>query len=317
MPRPEKYVSRADLGWGESPAQAADPKSGLVIHYDSSNQRLAAKAHEECLAYWRRTRDFHTGPSRGWADIGYSWMACPHAYVIEGRGLFRVQAAQPGGNSSHYSVTLATGPTDVITDGQVNAVRQLRQWLMEPRSSIGGTVLGHRDFISTSCPGERAYALVIDGTFAKPPTPTLQEDDVPGHHLFKKTTAQPLAPGQWASLQFTERDGISGELYALVGVDEPNGALYDLSVGVTVEGLAAGEEFQLRAVEYEKKGDAWQPVRNRPIDSPVQAGGSGHFTYSWKGDLAKGRRVRIRVVSYGRTPVRVTDATADVFHWAR
>ncbi|WP_017590296.1 N-acetylmuramoyl-L-alanine amidase [Nocardiopsis ganjiahuensis] len=100
---------------------------------------------------------------------GNSFMACAHGYVLEGRGLYRTQAAQPGGNSSHYSCTLATGPTDAITPEQINAVRALRQWLMEPDTSVAGTVLGHRDFISTSCPGDKAYQLVQDGTFAEPP----------------------------------------------------------------------------------------------------------------------------------------------------
>lgn len=168
VPQPDKLVWRSDLGWSpNSPAARANPKSGLVIHYDSSNQRLADKPHSACLTYWRNTRSFHTGPSRGWADIGYSWFACAHGYVIEGRGLFKTQAAQPGGNTSHYSVTLATGPSDTITNAQINAVRQLREWLMEPASSIAGTVKGHRDFIATSCPGEKAYKLVKDGTFRK------------------------------------------------------------------------------------------------------------------------------------------------------
>ena len=71
MPRPSKYVSRSDLGWGTSPASRANPRSGLVIHYDSANQGLAGKDHSACLTYWRNTRNFHTGPSRGWVDIGY------------------------------------------------------------------------------------------------------------------------------------------------------------------------------------------------------------------------------------------------------
>lgn len=98
---------------------------------------------------------------------GNSFMACAHGNVMEGRGLFRTQAAQPGGNTSHYSVTLATGPNDTITPEQINAVRQLREWLMEPESSIAGTVLGHRDFVSTSCPGDKAYGMVQDGTFSE------------------------------------------------------------------------------------------------------------------------------------------------------
>ncbi|MFC7328449.1 peptidoglycan recognition family protein [Marinactinospora rubrisoli] len=168
MPRPTRYVSRSDLGWGDSPAGYANPRSGLVIHYDGSNQGLAGQAHSACLSYWRATRNFHIN-TNGWVDIGYSFAACPHGYVMAGRGLFKVQAAQPGGNSTYYSCTLCGGPDDPVTDAQINAVRELRQWLMEPESSIAGTVRGHRDFISTSCPGDRAYAMVQDGTFARPP----------------------------------------------------------------------------------------------------------------------------------------------------
>ena len=169
MPRPDRYVSRSDLGWGRSPAAAANPKLGLVIHYDGSNQNLAAKTHAACISYWKNTRAFHTGPARGWADIGYSWGVCPHAYVFEGRGLYKTQAAQPGGNTTYYSVTLMCGPTDTITDVQINAVRQLRAWLMET-AGIAGTVKGHRDFVSTSCPGDALYRMVRDGVFSKPAT---------------------------------------------------------------------------------------------------------------------------------------------------
>lgn len=170
MVRPTKYVSRSDLKWGPSPAGSATPRSGLVVHYDSVDQGLAGKAHSACLTYWRNTRAFHTGPSRGWADVGYSFLACAHGYVIEGRGLRRYQAAQgtTAGNSNYYSVTLATGPTDTITDAQINAVRELRQWLIQDHGNAG-TVLGHRDFVGTSCPGDKAYALVRNGTFAQPP----------------------------------------------------------------------------------------------------------------------------------------------------
>src|SRR5690606_7773353 len=117
----------------------------------------------------RRERHRRPGAARGWADIGYSWGLCPHAYVCEGRGLYKTQAAQPGGNTTYYSVTLMCGPTDTITDVQINAVRQLRAWLMET-AGVAGTVKGHRDFISTSCPGDALYRMVRDGVFSKPAT---------------------------------------------------------------------------------------------------------------------------------------------------
>lgn len=142
---------------------------------------------------------------------------------------------------------------------------------------------------------------------------------MPRHRRFEKDGAQDLAPGTWTSLRFDRRhDGRTGELYSLVGADEPNGALYDLSVGVVLEDLAPGTEVHLRATEYEPDGSGgWKVARNRPIDSPVQAAGYGHFTYAWKGNLAAGRRVRVRLVQYGDRPARIKDATAEVFYWPK
>ncbi|MFY7069576.1 peptidoglycan recognition family protein [Nocardiopsis changdeensis] len=179
MPRPPLYISREDLGWSAtSPAAYADPKSGLVVHYDGSDQGLVNGDLDDFLDYWQRTRDFHTGPSRNWRDVGYSFAATPQGHVVEGRGLHREQAAQPGGNTTHYSVTLGLGPGETPTDDQINAVRWLRQWLMEDHG-VSGKVLGHRDFIATSCPGDRAYALVKDGTFTQAPGAISTEGDNP------------------------------------------------------------------------------------------------------------------------------------------
>ncbi len=210
MPKPDKYVSRSNLGWPACAAKRANPRSGLVIHYDSANQNLAGKPHSECIAYWNRTRSFHTGPSRGWTCIGYSFLCCAHGYVIEGRGLYKTQAAQPGGNTSHYSVTLATGPTDAITPEQVNAVRALRQWLMEPETSIAGTVLGHRDFVSTSCPGDKAYALVRDGTFEQPPGEITEVHDMLGLRIGSEGEAVKLLQLRITRAGFGDALGESG-----------------------------------------------------------------------------------------------------------
>lgn len=160
-----ELVKRSTFGWGPTAAGLATPRNGLVIHYDGSNQGLAGKPHAACLTYWRRTRQFHMGAARGWADIGYSFGCCPHGVVFEGRGEGHVQAAQPGGNTTWYSVTLMSGPGEQPTVAQVDAVRQLRAWLM--RKGLGAAVKGHRDFFSTSCPGDVLYRMVRDGTFTK------------------------------------------------------------------------------------------------------------------------------------------------------
>jgi hypothetical protein len=152
----------------------------LVVHYDSGDQNLADRAHSACETYWNNTRSFHMN-GRGWDDVGYSFFACPHDYILEGRGIDRYQAAQgtTAGNRDFYSVTLATGPGEEIPPAQINAVRRLRKWLIEDHSN-NTRVLGHRDFVSTSCPGDRGYGLVEDGTFAQQPGAVLNAtgDDV-------------------------------------------------------------------------------------------------------------------------------------------
>jgi uncharacterized coiled-coil protein SlyX len=189
-----QLVKRSEFGWGATGAAYAKPTRGLVIHYDSADQGLAGKEHGACVDYWRRTRRFHMGANRGWNDIGYSFGACPHGYVFEGRGLDRVQAAQPSGNSTYYSVTLMSGPSEDPTPAQVNAVRELRQWLMD--KGVGPLVKGHRDFYATSCPGDRLYALVNNGTFAKPPANTPQEDDVSAKDLWQHELKVPFGSAE-------------------------------------------------------------------------------------------------------------------------
>lgn len=159
-------TTRADLGWPPTGARPANPTQGIAVHYDGSNQGLASKPHSACLTYWHGTRAFHRGAARGWLDIGYSYGVCPHGHVLEGRGLGREQAAQPGANTTYYSVTFMSGPAEDPTPEQLQAFAELRTWLMS-KHGVGAAIKGHRDFVATSCPGDRLYALVKSGALKK------------------------------------------------------------------------------------------------------------------------------------------------------
>jgi len=171
------FLDRDYFGWGRTAARAASPHMGLVIHYDGPGQNLTGKTHSHCVEYWKGVRKFHMN-SNGWADIGYSFGVCPHSdssgqgYIFEGRGLNREQAAQPGGNTTYYSVTLMLGDGEHPTDVQIETVRELREWLHSKGNA--NTVKGHKDFYNTSCPGTILYKMVKDGTFTK----SSEEDDV-------------------------------------------------------------------------------------------------------------------------------------------
>ncbi|MFC9973529.1 peptidoglycan recognition family protein [Spirillospora sp. NPDC127200] len=164
---------RAVFGWAPTTAGYAACRNGLVVHYDGSAQNLAGRTHAACRTYWRATRQFHMGPARGWADIGYSFAVCPHGIVMEGRGFGRQQAAQPGGNTTWTSVTFCSGDGERPTGEQIAAFKELRAWLRG--QGLGAAIRGHRDFIPTSCPGSILYGMVRDGSLTGSP----KEDDMP------------------------------------------------------------------------------------------------------------------------------------------
>lgn len=160
-------IKRSFFGWPVSDTGSADPKSGLVLHYDGPGQNLSKKTHTHCIEYWQGVRHFHMGPSHGWADIGYSYGVCPHGIAFEGRGAKRVQAAQQGSNSSWYSCSLMLGNGEKPTDAQIATVNNLRDYL---HSQYGNSkvVKGHKDFNSTDCPGTIIYKMIKDGVFSSP-----------------------------------------------------------------------------------------------------------------------------------------------------
>lgn len=168
-----KLEKRSAFGWPATAAGYAPCKNGLVVHYDGSNQGLAGKPHSACRAYWKATRRFHMGPARGWLDIGYSFGVCPHGIVMEGRGWQRQQAAQPGGNTTWTSCTFMSGDGEKPTGAQVAAFKELRAWLRG--KGLGSAIRGHRDFISTSCPGSILYGMVKSGALKG----AVEEDDMP------------------------------------------------------------------------------------------------------------------------------------------
>lgn len=173
-------ITRSSLGWGKVKSATANTNMGIVVHYDGSNQRLAAQNCTACENYWVKTRHMHM-QGNGWIDIGYAYGVCPHGNVYEGRGYGKVQAAArhtPGkllnGNDRWVNVTFMSGPNEMPTPQQIMAFRELRTHLMESKG-MKGEVKGHRDFTATSCPGDILYRMVREGDFKESSSVTPKE----------------------------------------------------------------------------------------------------------------------------------------------
>jgi peptidoglycan hydrolase-like protein with peptidoglycan-binding domain len=151
--------SARTVGIPSSIGSAGSPRSGKVIHYNGGP--LTWGAHTLCRAQVRQMHSFHRG--RGWAGLGYHFLVCHCGIVLTGRGLSKVGAHAPGANSSHIGIQVMLGGSQVPTVKQLSALVGLLAWLTA--RGVRASVTGHRDWVSTSCPGDHLYGRVRSGNW--------------------------------------------------------------------------------------------------------------------------------------------------------
>ncbi|MGW0804622.1 peptidoglycan recognition protein family protein [Nonomuraea sp. NPDC002799] len=157
-----------------------DSTKGVKVHYTGGRVAPAiVDDHGQCVTLVQSVQNHHMN-GNGWIDIGYSYVACPHRQVFEGRGLHHLPAANgPGLNAGHYAVLGLVGnsglvePPDGVLHAILDAIEHARQ-----RGNAGKEIKGHRDGYATDCPGEPLYAWVRRGA-PRPGTTPPPEPIVP------------------------------------------------------------------------------------------------------------------------------------------
>lgn len=142
-----------------------DSTKGVKVHYTGGRVEPGIIGdHAVCVSLVRSIQGYHMD-GNGWIDIGYSFVACPHRKVFEGRGLHHLPAANGAGlNSGHYAVLGLVGNAGLVEppDGVLHAILDAVEYVRE-RGNAGKEIKGHRDGYSTDCPGEPLYAWVKRG----------------------------------------------------------------------------------------------------------------------------------------------------------
>lgn len=341
-----RFVSRADLGWGRTPAPGALTNLGMIAHYDSGfwlrNRRRELKAdgkseHGACREYWQRTRNMHKG--QGWVDVGYAYFCCPDDYVFAGREFGHQQAAElptPGkmqnGNSRYVAATFGLGPGEEPTAGALRAWARLREWLMDEHGVKSG-VWGHRDFTSTDCPGEPIYRRVRNGDLRKkpdgntpdpkPPTPKPEEDMIDYASFGASDSgATECQPDQWTDVlfdtEFADPTGSHPDSGANPTILKGKPYGYALEFGAEVEGATAGDVFDVEAAEYLYDSASSPAVdRLKETGKPTTGALTESLTihHAAVGSLGKDRKLRIRVRSHADAPVKIKGARVSVAYF--
>jgi hypothetical protein len=166
---PRNYVHRA--AWGarapKNPPIVLLPSQvdTVVFHYTAAFGDTR-ESHADCAARVRGVQAFHQ-EGRGWNCIAYNFLVCKHGYVFEGRGI-DAKSAATGADNSHTLAVCFLGADksdrDDVTAAGRTAFVELTRWIRQRRPTAK-LVRGHRDFMSTSCPGQEIYGYVRSSLF--------------------------------------------------------------------------------------------------------------------------------------------------------
>lgn len=224
-----KLITRAQLGWPASAAPLQSSTLGVKVHYEGApvSTKLLTD-HGACVAEWKNIRASHlANTAEGYSDVAYNYAACPHGYLLEGRGIGRRTGANGNQtlNKAHYAIVGLVGDEGLTepTDDMLSAIRDGIELLRA--NGAGNEIRGHRDGYATACPGGPLYAWVQKG--APRPTTSPQEDDMPtpqeyakavwDHRLTSPTAAKGTDPTRPAGVFLSHGDAHHAQLVALVG----------------------------------------------------------------------------------------------------
>ncbi|MFD5899047.1 peptidoglycan-binding protein [Streptomyces sp. NPDC060366] len=186
-----KLITRSELGWPASAAPSQATAKGVKVHYEGTavSTKLLTD-HAACLAEWKAIRKSHlANKAEGYSDVAYNYAACPHGYLMEGRGLRKRTGANGNQtlNQGHYAILGLVGSSGLTepTDAMLSAIRDGIELLR--KNGAGSEIKGHRDGYATACPGGPLYEWVKKGaprpgggstTPPKPPAPAAKEHKV-------------------------------------------------------------------------------------------------------------------------------------------
>lgn len=172
--------------WGARPARRRNtgnmsaPSTG---HYNGPDVTVRGQLrfdHKYCDALVRGIQNFHMD-GRGWNDIAYNFVICPHGVIYEGRGLNTWNGANGtnSGNKTSHAVMCLAGENNPFDMVERAAFRWAVKYISE-RTSAPYKAIGHRDHKATACPGNTRYdwihgGMKLSGGGAPPQPPTTKK----------------------------------------------------------------------------------------------------------------------------------------------
>lgn len=177
-----KLVTRTS--WGARRPKSLTRKelnSASTGHWHGTKVTVSGQGewdHKYCASLVRGVQNFHMD-TRGWSDIAYNFVECPHGYTFEGRGLDIINAANGtnAGNRSSHAICALSGEGNTFKMEEKIGFKAAVQYIAE-KTGAPNTAIGHRDHKATACPGNERYDWIHKGMpVDQLPTPPQGDDD--------------------------------------------------------------------------------------------------------------------------------------------
>ena len=141
-----RIVSRAN--WGAKPPRSsptASKQTTVTFHWEGPH--MGDYSPDESPGIVRSIQRFHMD-TRQWNDIAYNFLVDRYGVIFEGRGrnIYNAASGTSHANSTSFAICYIGGQNDPFTDEAKQSMRALAL-------DLGGKVYGHRDWVSTECPG--------------------------------------------------------------------------------------------------------------------------------------------------------------------
>lgn len=132
---------------------------GVTLHYAGEAIGGWLWDHSRCPSIWLAWQDYHMD-KHGWSDLAYSHGACPHGFVLEGRGSGVRTAAQGSndGNNRSYALCYLAGQGEPLTDPAKDALLTAMAMLANGPKPARSRRWVHREWHATACPGDPLVA---------------------------------------------------------------------------------------------------------------------------------------------------------------
>ncbi|NNN06998.1 MAG: hypothetical protein HKL90_13965 [Elusimicrobia bacterium] len=172
--RPFVYPRSAWKALPPTQPYISDPMPWRITLHHSDGRYT--RTLQESLDEVRFIQDFHIH-GRGWIDIGYHFAVDPLGNIIEGRPEGTLGAHTLGNNVGNVGIVLLGDyhppVNDLPTAPELAAVTALGRYLVARYGIRPDELKGHRDYMATACPGDRAYAKlpVLRRALAAAPAP--------------------------------------------------------------------------------------------------------------------------------------------------